>query len=113
MMVVRGRASMPGVRGWTGKLMIPDVLGRRVRAHRADTSRPGVRGVPRLLPVDHEVVAVFDRGGAERGQVGQHRAGRALRPDLSPRSIGCKKRSCCSGVPNCMIAGAMLETPIT
>ena len=31
----------------------------------------------------------------------------------SPRSIGWRKRSCCSGVPKCMMAGAMLETPIT
>ena len=72
------------------------------------------QAVPRLLAVDDEPVAVLDGPGPQRGQVGP-----ASGSDIpwhqisSPRSIGVRNRSFCSGVPSVMMAGAMLATPIT
>ena len=90
-MVVSGRASMPGVRRSTRKQVMPGVLlGRRVGAH-VELAPVGEvpERVPGLLPVDHEVVAVLDRGGAQRGQV---RAGVGLGHALGPDLVAAQHR---------------------
>ena len=83
--VVSGRASMPGVEYLDQETADPRVLLRgRVGPHvELAPIRQVAQGVPGLLPVNDEVVAVFDRGGAERGEVRTGVGlGHALRPDL-------------------------------
>ena len=84
-MVVSGRASMPGRAQVDQEAGDAGVLPRRRVGAHVELAPVGevAHGVPRLLPVDHEVVAVLDGARAQRGQVGARVGlGHALRPDL-------------------------------
>ena len=111
-----GRASMPGVRRSTSRQLMPLCLGTSglVRTYSWHQSARW----PRLFHVFWPLTTKWSpsRTADVRSEARSDPASGSDIPcdhTSSPRSIGCRKRACCSSVPYVMIAGAMFETPMT
>ncbi len=115
-MVVSGRASIPAVVRSTRKHVIP-------RCFLADGSvRTYSWHQSAKWPIEFQVFCPLTTKWSPSSTAWVRSAARsepASGSDMpcdqisSPRSIGVRNRAFCSAVPKCMIAGAMLETPIT